>query len=90
MSHHWASRVVVRCCWSPRSYVEFLLQDHLAHEPNLARCPKPRCQTPVIRDTHTQMVRCQNPGCGFTYCAACQVRVVCGCVACECVLCGAV
>ena len=47
-------------------YTELMLQDHLARDADLVRCPKPTCQFPVLKDPTTTMVICQNPKCKFT------------------------
>ena len=40
----------------------------------MVRCPKPRCQTPMIKGEHTTMVVCPSPSCKYSFCARCKVE----------------
>lgn len=43
-------------------------------DPDMVRCPKPRCQTPMIKGEHTTMVVCPSPSCKYSFCARCKVE----------------
>lgn len=53
---------------------EFMLQDYLSRDPNLVRCPKESCQTPMIHEATTAMVVCPNKACNYTFCKNCKVE----------------
>lgn len=54
-------------------YQGFLLESHLDHDPLMARCPKPRCQTPMLRRSETDHM-CVCPKCNYSFCDKCEVE----------------
>ncbi len=55
-------------------YTEFTLNQYLDTTPEVIRCPKPRCNFPMIKETSNPMVCCRNPSCNFSYCSNCRVE----------------
>lgn len=49
-------------------YQEFLMESTLAADPTMTRCPKPHCQTPILRQSEDmKMCVCPKPGCGYSF-----------------------
>eukprot|EP00753_Platysulcus_tardus_P013088 PLAT3614.4.p1 GENE.PLAT3614.4~~PLAT3614.4.p1 ORF type:complete len:422 (-),score=67.04 PLAT3614.4:153-1418(-) len=55
-------------------YQRLLLEGHLDSDESVVRCPRPRCQTPMIRESRLPMCRCPVPSCGFHFCADCKTE----------------
>lgn len=55
-------------------YQEFLLQDALKKDPACRWCPKPGCETAMIGDPNTPLMRCPKAECNFSFCFNCKEK----------------